>query len=55
VDYGGQKMTFFEDGVPTEINLTIQLTEIVPRTLGDAITDTKQSSVQSALVTRTIR
>ena len=41
VDYGGQKMTFFEDGVPTEMNLTIQLTEIVPRTLGDSLTDAK--------------
>lgn len=43
VDYGGQKMSFFEDGKPTEVNMTIQLTEIVPRTLGDAITDSKQS------------
>jgi hypothetical protein len=47
VDYGGQKMTFFEDGVPTEINITIQLTEIVPRTLGDSITDTKQGNTTS--------
>ena len=36
VDYGGQKMAFFEDGVPTEINLTLQLSEISVRTLGDA-------------------
>lgn len=39
VDYGGQKSTFFEDGSPTEMNLTIQLTEVMPRTLGDASTD----------------
>ena len=36
VDYGGQKLTFFEDGNVTETQLTIQLTEIIPRTLGDA-------------------
>ena len=35
VDYGGQKLTFFEDGVPTEMNLTLQLSEITARTLGD--------------------
>jgi hypothetical protein len=39
VDYGGQKMTFFEDGRPTEMNFTIQLTEITPRTVGDARND----------------
>lgn len=38
-DYGGQKMTFFGDGSPTEMNLVLQLTEITPRTLGDAKTD----------------
>lgn len=38
-DYGSQKMTFFEDGKPTEIALTLQLTEVTPRTLGDAYTD----------------
>lgn len=36
VDYGGQKLNFFEDGNVTETQLTIQLTEITPRTLGDA-------------------
>lgn len=41
VDYGGQKLTFFEDGMPTEINFTLQLTEILPRTLGDARTDAR--------------
>lgn len=41
VDYGGQKMTFFEDGKPTEMNLTIQLTEITPRTVGDAKNDAR--------------
>jgi len=35
VDYGGQKITFFEDGMPTEMNLTLQLSEVVARTLGD--------------------
>lgn len=35
VDYGSQKMTFFENGTPTEIALTLQLTEVTPRTLGD--------------------
>lgn len=39
VDYGSQKMTFFEDGHPTEIALTLQLTEVSPRTLGDAYQD----------------
>lgn len=39
VDYGSQKMTFFEDGSPTEMTLTLQLTEVMPRTLGDAISD----------------
>lgn len=39
VDYGGQKMTFFGDGRPTEINLVLQLTEVSPRTLGDSIED----------------
>lgn len=38
-DYGSQKMTFFEDGKPTEIALTLQLTEITPRTLGDAYSE----------------
>jgi hypothetical protein len=37
VDYGGQKLAFFEDGVPTEMNLTLQLTEITARTLGDEL------------------
>lgn len=41
VDYGGQKMTFFEDGVPTEMNFTLQLTEIIPRTVGDARNDAR--------------
>lgn len=41
VDYGGQKLTFFEDGMPTEVNFTLQLTEILPRTLGDARTDAR--------------
>ena len=41
VDYGGQKLTFFEDGNVTETTLTIQLTEIIPRTLGDGITEAK--------------
>jgi len=35
VDYGGQKLSFFEDGIPTEMNLNLQMTEITPRTLGD--------------------
>lgn len=39
VDYGGQKMAFFEDGVPTEISLTLQLSEVTVRTLGDARQD----------------
>lgn len=43
VDYGGQKMTFFEDGVPTEMNLTIQLTEVTPRTVGDAKFDSRSN------------
>lgn len=45
VDYGGQKMTFFEDGTPTEFNLTLQLTEVMPRTLGDASTDAKAPDI----------
>lgn len=48
VDYGGQKMAFFEDGSPTEINLTVQLTEVMPRTLGDAITDANDSNITLA-------
>jgi hypothetical protein len=36
MDYGGQKMTFFEDGVPTESTMTLQLSEVTVRTLGDA-------------------
>lgn len=43
VDYGGQKMAFFEDGIPTEINLTLQLGEIAVRTLGDAIRDSNSA------------
>lgn len=39
VDYGGQKMTFFEDGKPSEATLTLQLSEVMPRTLGDAYTE----------------
>lgn len=39
VDYGGQKMNFFEDGIPTEITLTLQMSEIAVRTLGDARID----------------
>lgn len=45
VDYGGEKMAFFEDGSPTDVNLTIQLTEVVPRTLGDAILDANDSNI----------
>jgi hypothetical protein len=44
VDYGGQKLTFFEDGNVTEVQLTIQLTEIIPRTLADARIEAKNSS-----------
>jgi hypothetical protein len=44
VDYGGQKLTFFEDGNVTEVQLTIQLTEIIPRTLADARFEAKNSS-----------
>ena len=44
-DYGSQKMTFFEDGNPAEITLTVQLTEIVPRTLGDAKYDAISSEI----------
>jgi hypothetical protein len=44
-DYGSQKMTFFEDGNPAEITLTGQLTEIVPRTLGDAKYDAVSSEI----------
>lgn len=43
-DYGGQKMTFYRDGTPTEIALTIQLTEVTPRTLGDAYTEAARNS-----------
>jgi hypothetical protein len=39
VDYGGQKMTFFEDGIPTESTMTLQLSEVTVRTLGDAKSD----------------
>lgn len=46
VDYGGQKMTFFEDGMPSELVLTIQLTEIMPRTLGDSITDARNPDIK---------
>lgn len=34
-DYGGQKMTFHEDGYPTETTLNLSLIEINPRVLGD--------------------
>jgi hypothetical protein len=43
VDYGGQKMAFFEDGTPTEINLTLQLSEVSVRTLGDARYDSNST------------
>ena len=43
VDYGGQKMAFFEDGVPTEITMTLQLSEVAVRTLGDARLDATSS------------
>lgn len=46
VDYGGQKMAFFEDGNPTEISLNLQLTEVRVRTLNDAKND--------SIATRTI-
>lgn len=46
VDYGGQKITFFEDGSPTEMNFTIQLTEVMPRTLGDSLTDAKDANIK---------
>jgi len=44
-DYGSQKMNFFEDGNPAETTLTVQLTEIVPRTLGDARYDATNSEI----------
>jgi len=44
-DYGSQKMVFFEDGNPAEITLTLNLTEIVPRTLGDARYDAQNSEI----------
>ncbi len=44
VDYGGQKLTFFEDGNVTEAQLTIQLTEIIPRTLGDGMSEAKNNN-----------
>jgi hypothetical protein len=44
VDYGGQKMTFFEDGIPTETNMTLQLSEVTVRTLGDAKIDARNGS-----------
>lgn len=43
VDYGGQKLSFFEDGIPTEMNLTLQLSEVAARTLGDEISSSKNS------------
>jgi len=43
-DYGSQKMTFFANGKPTEIGLTVQLTEVTPRTLGDAYTEAASQS-----------
>lgn len=42
VDYGGQKFTFYEDGTPTDITMTLQLSEISVRTLGDARYDSNQ-------------
>ncbi len=45
VDYGGQKMSLFEDGNPAEITLTLQLSETTPRTLGDAYTDANATEV----------
>lgn len=44
-DYGSQKMTFFKDGKPTEIALTLQLTEVAPRTLGDAYSDSNNAQI----------
>jgi hypothetical protein len=41
VDYGGQKLAFFEDGIPTEMNLTLQFSEVSARTLGDEMTSAK--------------
>jgi hypothetical protein len=38
-------MVFFEDGNPAEITLTLNLTEIVPRTLGDARYDAQNSEI----------
>lgn len=46
VDYGGQKMTFFEDGTPTDMVMTLQLSEVMPRTLGDSITDAKDPNIK---------
>jgi hypothetical protein len=43
VDYGGQKIAFFEDGIPTEMNLTLQMSEVSPRTLGDELKSTEQT------------
>jgi hypothetical protein len=44
MDYGGQKMTFFEDGRPTESTMTLQLSEVTVRTLGDAKYDAKSGA-----------
>ena len=43
VDYGGTKMAFFEDGIPAEMTMTLQLSEVSVRTLGDAKTDTENN------------
>ena len=45
VDYGGQKITFFEDGIPTEMNLTLQLSEVVARTLGDEMSKSNDFTI----------
>lgn len=44
MDYGGQKMTFFEDGRPTESTMTLQLSEVTVRTLGDAKYDARSGA-----------
>lgn len=44
VDYGGQKLAFFEDGIPTEMNLTLALSEVTARTLGDEMTNNQNAN-----------
>ena len=47
-DYGGQKISFHEDGYPTEVAVQLSLIEITPRVLGDEMDAARNESRKMA-------